>query len=74
MSISSRVSKQSEMNEGQTIAIDLFPSFGSSASLLSVNGLSQPGPILDWYAISHFSSGSSSELAIWFEAFTVWDL
>jgi hypothetical protein len=47
MSISSRVSKQSEMNEGQTTAIDFFPSLGSSASLLSVNGLSQPGPILD---------------------------
>ena len=55
MFISSSVSKQSDIKEGQSIAIDLEPDFGNSANLLSVNGLSQPGPILDWKAISHLS-------------------
>jgi hypothetical protein len=48
MSISSRVSRQSDINDGHRIAILSFPSVGSSASLLSVNGVSHPGPSLDW--------------------------
>ena len=53
--ISSNVSRQSEINEGQSISIDLEPDFGNSANLLSVNGFSQPGPIVYWKAISHLS-------------------
>jgi hypothetical protein len=41
------------MNEGQTIATDFFPSAGSCESLLSVKGFNHPGPMRDWYAISH---------------------
>ena len=39
--------KQSEINDGHTIAIDFIPCLGISAKRLSVNGFNQPGPILD---------------------------
>ena len=48
MSISSRVSKQSDINDGHKMAILFLPSSGSLANLLSVNGVNHPGPILDW--------------------------
>ena len=48
ISISSRVSRQSEIKEGHTTAILSLPSSGNCASLLSVNGVSQPGPRRDW--------------------------
>ena len=47
ISISSKVSKQSEMNDGHKIPINFAPSVGSRSSLLSVKGVNHPGPILD---------------------------
>ena len=47
MSISSNVSKQSEIKEGHRIPIDDLPSFGKASNLLSVKGVNHPGPILD---------------------------
>ena len=47
ISISSKVSRQSDIKDGHKIAILLLPSSGNSASLLSVKGVSHPGPILD---------------------------
>ena len=48
ISISSNVSRQSEINEGHNIAILSFPSEGNSDNRLSVKGVSHPGPNLDW--------------------------
>ena len=47
ISISSKVSKQSEIKEGQTTSTDFKSLLGISAKRLSVNGVSQPGPNLD---------------------------
>ena len=47
MSISSKVSKQSETKEGQRIPIDVLPSVGKACNRLSVKGVNHPGPILD---------------------------
>ena len=47
ISISSKVSRQSDIKDGHNTAIFFLPSSGNSASLLSVKGVSHPGPNLD---------------------------